>query len=153
MELIESNLTLYAADKRKLHIKGYIPVKLKARSKDGSSIETSDLLYFVEGLNKTYQLKDAMEQLKVIPQNLPVVGAATIEEEPTKDDDDTEDPATRRERTILTVAQLDRPGSRTRPEASTSREDPADDQKSGIAPCSCPIQKKAPDHPRLDRDI
>ena len=53
-ELLESNLTLYAVNKRKLHIKGYIPVKLNARTRDGSFMETSKLLYFFDGLNKTY---------------------------------------------------------------------------------------------------
>ena len=59
---------------------------------------TSNLLYFIAGLNKTYLLEDTMEQLKVIPQDFPVSGAATIKGEPTEDNDDTDNPATGREK-------------------------------------------------------
>ena len=39
------------------------------------------MLYFVDGLKKTFLSKDALAQLRVIPQNFPVAGAAVLEEE------------------------------------------------------------------------
>ena len=42
----------------------------------------SDLLYFVEGLNRKYMSKDVMEQLRIIPKDFPVAGAAAIKEKP-----------------------------------------------------------------------
>ena len=70
--LLKSHLNLFVGDKRKLNIKGYIPVKFTARSENGSFTETTDLLYFVDGLKKTFLSKDALAQLRVIPQNFPV---------------------------------------------------------------------------------
>ena len=78
-DLIKSNVSLYAADRRKLKIKGHIQVKITARSKEGKPMVISNLLYFVEGLKGTYLSKDAMEQMRIIPKDFPVAGAAAIE--------------------------------------------------------------------------
>ena len=43
-DLIESDVSLYAADRRKLKIKGHIPVNIIARSKKGEPMVFTDLL-------------------------------------------------------------------------------------------------------------
>ena len=83
-----------------LKIKGHIPVKVTARSKEGSLMVISYLLYFVEGLNRTYFLKDALEQLRINPKNFPEAGAAAIEGRPTEDNDHTDDPASSEARVV-----------------------------------------------------
>ena len=62
-ELLRSNLNLFSADKRKLNIRGCVPVKIITRRTDGTSVSTIDLLYFVDGLQKTFLSKDALIQL------------------------------------------------------------------------------------------
>ena len=81
-DLINSSMSLYAADRRKLKVKGHISVKITARLKEGKPMVITHLLYVVEGLNRTYLSKDTMEQLRVIPKNFRVAGAAAIKEEP-----------------------------------------------------------------------
>ena len=71
-------MSLYAADRRKLKVKGHIPVKITTRSKEGKPMVITNLLYFVEGLNRSYLSNNAMEQLKVLPKGFQVAGAAAI---------------------------------------------------------------------------
>ena len=75
-------MSLYAADRRKLKVKGHIPVKITTRSKEGKPMVITNLLYFVEGLNRTYLSKNVVEQLKVILKDFPAAGAATMEGKP-----------------------------------------------------------------------
>ena len=68
----------------------------------------SDLLYFVEGLNRTYLSKDTMEQLRIIPKNFLLAGATAIEGRPTEDNDNTNDLASREARVVGGSSQVSR---------------------------------------------
>ena len=123
--IFQSDLKLFAADKRRLPIRGYIPVNISIKAKNGSVVTTTELLYFVDGLKGTFLSKDALSQLRIIPKNFPEAQVETVfANDESKDDDN-------KKETVL--EKCDKPDS--------------------IAPCGCLLRTKTPDPPRLDKDI
>ena len=72
--VLKSNLKLYAADKRQLDIVGCVPVNISTKQED-EVITIKEILYFVNGLDKTFISKDALVALGAVPQKFPRVSA------------------------------------------------------------------------------
>ena len=62
-DLIEKSINLFAADRRKLKIVGCVPVVIKAKRTNRSIAKTSQIMYFVEGVSKTFISRSALSAM------------------------------------------------------------------------------------------
>ena len=75
-DLLETDVCLYAADRKKLNIIGVLPVLVSSRRVGtGEVVETRQLLYIVEELGKLYLSREALQALGSIPSCFPEVPA------------------------------------------------------------------------------
>ena len=70
-DLIDTNINLFAADRRKLKIIGCIPVVIKAKRTNRKMAETRQFLYFVEGVTKTFISRSALSAMGSVSKNFP----------------------------------------------------------------------------------
>ena len=92
-EILQSNLKLYAADRRQLYIKGCAPVQISTTDIHGSIVTIKEMLYFVEGLQRTFLSKDALVDLGVIPTKFPLAELSKMPEVSEITDEGEEDKA------------------------------------------------------------
>ena len=119
---METEVRLFAANKKQLTVLGALPVHIKVKSADGTSeISMRDLLYVVEELADSYLSRETLVGLGSIPEYFPM-------------------PPPRREYGEV---------SAIRGTASDMEEDKPCHQgvisKGEAAPCGCPIRVTAPD--------
>ena len=78
-DLLGTDVCLYAADRKKLSIRGVLPVLVSSRrAGNGERVETNQLLYIVEELGKFYVSRDALQALGSIPSCFPEVPAQQL---------------------------------------------------------------------------
>ena len=63
-DTFRTKISLYAADRRRLIIKGYLPVIITARNKDGTRSSIKELLYFVENIKDVFLSHEALMDLE-----------------------------------------------------------------------------------------
>ena len=66
-----SNTSLFTADRRKLDIKGYVPVVFTTLDSEGNKVLVRDLLYFVKNLKEVFISHQVLIDLGTIPPNFP----------------------------------------------------------------------------------
>ena len=78
-DLIETDVCLYAANRKKLNILGVLPVLVSSsRVGTGERVETKQLLYIGEELGKLYVSREALQALGSIPSCFPQVPAQQL---------------------------------------------------------------------------
>ena len=72
-QLLPTNLTLVAANRKSLSVLGAVPILLEVMSVDGSTpIMIRDLMYVVEEIRHTYISRDALEGLGSVNKYFPL---------------------------------------------------------------------------------
>ena len=72
-DLLETEVRLFAANKKQLTVLGALPVHIKVKSADGTSeISMRDLLYVVEELAASYLSRETLVGLGPIPEYFPM---------------------------------------------------------------------------------
>jgi hypothetical protein len=73
-ELLPTSVPLYAADKRRLRVRGCVPVTVRTRTvPSGTEVEVRDLLYVVDGIKAVYLSLAALKRLGAVPASFPEV--------------------------------------------------------------------------------
>ena len=68
-DLLQTDVCLYAANRKKLSILGMLPVIVSSkRVGTGELVETRQLLYIVEELDKLYVSREALQALGSVPR-------------------------------------------------------------------------------------
>ena len=68
-DTFKSSLKLFAADGKKLQIKGCIPVLISRTTQDGRQTKIHEILYFINGLEKNFLSKDTLINLGSISED------------------------------------------------------------------------------------
>ena len=126
-DLFQSSLNLFAADRRKLVIKGCIPVTISMTRNDGSIAQTRDILYFVDSLRRKFVSRDALTELGVTPSSFPSAQPVTD-----------------------LSAMLPQQETQT---GTEKNKDSIKKTNNATAQCRYPVRATAPDAPKLERDI
>ena len=74
-DTFRTKVCLYAADKRKLHIKGCLPVIISTRKPDGMRSSTRELIYFVDNIKDVFLSHEALVDLGSITSTFPQITA------------------------------------------------------------------------------
>ena len=74
-DTFRTKVCLYAADKRKLHIKGCLPVIISTRKPDGMRFSTRELIYFVDNIKDVFLSHEALVDLGSITSTFPQITA------------------------------------------------------------------------------
>ena len=69
--LLRDNTRLYAAKGTSIKVWGFIPVKLRAKGKEGEIHEANECLYFAEGILTTLVSLGALKNLGCVSKNFP----------------------------------------------------------------------------------
>ena len=79
-DLLQSDLNLLTADRRKLEILGCVPVDIATTAEDGCRVTIKDMLYFVKVLQAVFLSRDALSAMGSITKCFPKVraGAANV---------------------------------------------------------------------------
>ena len=76
-ETFQSSLQLFAADGRKLNVRGCIPVKIFAGPYDAPKI-VKEILYFVDGFQNTILSRKALKELGSVSPNFPEIASINM---------------------------------------------------------------------------
>ena len=76
-ETLKSSLQLFAADGRKLNVRGSIPVKIFAATYDAPKI-VKEILYFVDGFQNTILSRKALKELGSVGPNFPEIASINL---------------------------------------------------------------------------
>ena len=76
-ETLKSSLQLFAADGRKLNVRGSIPVKIFAATYDAPKI-VKEILYFVDGFQNTILSRKALKELGSVSPNFPEIASINL---------------------------------------------------------------------------
>ena len=72
-DTFRSRVCLYAADSRKLIIKGCLPVSITVKKSDGTRSTTRELIYFVDNINDVLLFHEALMELGSLGSNFPQI--------------------------------------------------------------------------------
>ena len=123
-DLIQSKVILFAADRRRLKIHGFIPVVIRTKRSDRTMAETRQLLYFVEGLTMTFMSREALESLGSISTHFPHPHVGNIDAMEVIKEEDSQ-------------MKCSSPDKISGPKAD----------------CGCPARVTAPDPPKLELQV
>ena len=80
--LFDTNMELSAANKKRMTVMGCIPVLLSARTIDKQMSEPIHvMLYIVDELQEVFLSREAMEELRIIPETFPLASPSRIKGE------------------------------------------------------------------------
>ena len=75
-DLVPVKKKMYAANNEGINILGAVFARLSGNDENGNRLETAEMIYVSDTTDLFYLSRHAMEQLKIIGQNFPRVGAA-----------------------------------------------------------------------------
>ena len=82
-DIFKSKVCLYAADSRKLNIKGCLPVVITSRKADGTRSSIRELMYFVDNIQNVFLSHEALTDLGSLSSTFPQIQTESSRQVPT----------------------------------------------------------------------